>query len=79
MASTEGKIEEREHFFFQYMYYSFFRLRRHAWNWILNTSALVKQINNGSDTEVLHIIHDLEIINVTHIAILVINTSYLIE
>ena len=30
-----------------------------------NTSALVIQINDGLDTEVLHIIHDLEIINVT--------------
>jgi hypothetical protein len=45
----------------------------------------MKQINNGSDTEVLHIIHDLEVINVTvsHYchknADRVINTSYLIE
>lgn len=42
-----------------------FPLRRHAWNCILSTSALVKQNNKGSDTEVLHIIHDLEVINVT--------------
>lgn len=46
---------------------------------------MVKQINDGSDTEVLHVIHDLEIINVNtepllpHIANRVINTSYLIE